>query len=99
LPAIKGHEKMNANDPIVAGMARSYETVRYRHYKLARGAVRERMLFNRLAEGEIELPTYKVQQNASEALAALKPMRHAIEQKLSEINLLPSKILAQAFER
>jgi hypothetical protein len=37
---------------LVAGMARSYETVRYRHYKLARGAVRERMLFNRLAEGE-----------------------------------------------
>lgn len=66
---------------------------------LARGAVRERMLFNRLAEGEIELPDYTVQKKASEALAALKPMRQAIATKINEINLLPQKILAQAFEK
>ncbi|SHO52983.1 restriction endonuclease subunit S [Desulfopila aestuarii] len=65
---------------------------------LARGAVRERMLFNRLAEGEIELPDYDVQVKASAALAALKPMRHAIESKINDINILPQKILAQAFE-
>jgi len=65
---------------------------------LARGAVRERMLFNRLAEGEIELPAYPVQQQASAALKALKPMRRAIEQKLTDIELFPQKILAQAFE-
>lgn len=65
---------------------------------LARGAVRERMLFNRLAEGEIELPSFTDQQNASKALATLKPMHRAIEQKLYEINLMPKKILAQAFE-
>lgn len=65
---------------------------------LARGAVRERMLFNRLAEGSIELPSYEVQVAAAKALAELKPMRSAIEQQLAEINLLPSKILAKAFE-
>lgn len=65
---------------------------------LARGAVRERMLFNRLAEGEITLPSYKSQQKASMALAGLKAMRQAIEQQLNDINLMPQKILAKAFE-
>jgi type I restriction enzyme S subunit len=65
---------------------------------LARGAVRERMLFNRLAEGEIELPDFTLQQKASMALAALKPMRQAIESTINDINLLPRKILEQAFE-
>jgi type I restriction enzyme S subunit len=65
---------------------------------LARGAVRERMLFNRLAAGEIELPSYKIQLNASKALAELKPIRSAVEIKQNEINLLPQKILARVFE-
>lgn len=65
---------------------------------LARGAVRERMLFNRLAEGSIELPPYDVQVAAAKALAELKPMRTGIEKQLAEINLLPGKILAKAFE-
>jgi type I restriction enzyme, S subunit len=55
------------------------------------------MLFNRLAEGEIELPDFTSQKKASAALAALRPMRRAIEYKISEINLLPRKILAQVF--
>ncbi|WP_319588971.1 restriction endonuclease subunit S [uncultured Desulfobulbus sp.] len=65
---------------------------------LARGAVRERMLFNRLAEGEIELPSYQSQQKASIALAGLKAMQRAIEKQLHEISILPQKILAQAFD-
>jgi len=64
---------------------------------LARGAVRERMLFNRLAEGEIELPRFAGQQRATVALKELRHLRSAIEQKLREIELLPQKILAQAF--
>jgi len=64
---------------------------------LARGAVRERMLFNRLAEGEIELPPYPVQQAASRALAELRPMKAKIEAQLREIELLPSRLLAQVF--
>lgn len=65
---------------------------------LARGAVRERMLFNRLAEGEIKLPDYDTQVKASEALAQIKPMRAAIKQQLAELELLPQKLFAQVFE-
>lgn len=64
---------------------------------LARGAVRERMLFNRLSEGEIELPGFTAQKNASRALRELKPLRQAIETKLAEIERLPQRLLAQAF--
>ena len=66
---------------------------------LARGAVRERMLFNRLAEGEIEIPDFAGQQRASAGLREIKPIRISIEQKLCEIDTLPQKILAQAFEK
>jgi type I restriction enzyme S subunit len=66
---------------------------------LARGAVRERMLFNRLAEGQVDLPDFAVQEKASQALKELKPLRCAIVNKLAAIDLLPQKILAQAFEK
>jgi type I restriction enzyme S subunit len=65
---------------------------------LARGAVRERMLFNRLADGEIELPPYAVQQAASLALAEIRPLKVRIESQLREIELLPGLLLAQAFD-
>jgi type I restriction enzyme, S subunit len=65
---------------------------------LARGAVRERMLFNRLAEGRIELPDYDTQVKASKALAQIKPMGAAIKQQLAELELLPQKLLAQVFK-
>ncbi len=65
---------------------------------LARGAVRERMLFNRLAEGAIKLPPYPVQQTASQALSELRPMRQSIEAQLRDIELLPSRLLARIFE-
>ncbi len=65
---------------------------------LARGAVRERMLFNRLAEGEIILPSFKDQQTASASLAEIKPIQRGIQSQINDINLLPQKILAQAFE-
>lgn len=65
---------------------------------LARGAVRERMLFNRLAEGQIDLPDFAIQEKASLALKELRPLRRAIDSKLAEIDLLPQKIFAQAFE-
>jgi type I restriction enzyme S subunit len=65
---------------------------------LARGAVRERMLFSRLAEGEIELPDFTAQEKASKALAQIKPMRVAIEKQQQELELMPQKLLAQVFE-
>jgi type I restriction enzyme, S subunit len=65
---------------------------------LARGAVRERMLFNRLAEGEIELPDYDTQVKASKALAQLKSMRAAIQKQIGELELMPQKLLARVFD-
>jgi type I restriction enzyme S subunit len=64
---------------------------------LARGAVRERMLFSRLAEGEIELPDYGTQVNASRALAQIKPMQAAVQKQQEELELLPQKLLARVF--
>jgi hypothetical protein len=55
------------------------------------------MLFNRLAEGEIKLPDYAVQQRASLALKELKSLRHSIESQLADIERLPQHILAEAF--
>ena len=64
---------------------------------LARGAVRERMLFNRLADGEIELPEYTIQKTASKALKELKHIKMNIERKMDEISVLPNRLLTQAF--
>jgi type I restriction enzyme, S subunit len=64
---------------------------------LARGAVRERMLFNRLAEGSILLPPYQEQLRVSKALATLKPIQYAIQQQLNDLNKIPERLLAVAF--
>ncbi len=64
---------------------------------LARGAVRERMLFNRLAEGKIALPPFSVQIATSRTLAELRLMRKHIEAQLREIDQLPARLLAEAF--
>ena len=65
---------------------------------LARGAVRERMLFNRLAEGTILLPSYQEQLRASNALATLKSMKFATQQQLKDLNKIPERLLAKAFD-
>ncbi len=65
---------------------------------LARGAVRERMLFTRLAQGEIDLPKYDIQLKASKALAQIKQMRAAIQKQIDELELMPQKVLAEAFD-
>lgn len=65
---------------------------------LARGAVRERMLFNRLAEGSIDLPDYKVQLKISKSLQSLKAMKAYFERQQNELTSLPQKILSQTFE-
>ncbi len=65
---------------------------------LARGAVRERMLFNRLAEGSILLPSYQEQLRVSKALATLKQIKYAIQEQLNDLNKIPERLLAQAFD-
>src|SRR4051794_16289030 len=51
---------------------------------LARGAVRERMLFNRLAEAEVELPDFDTQKTVSKALSEIKRARMSIQTQLRE---------------
>jgi type I restriction enzyme, S subunit len=56
------------------------------------------MLFNRLAEGEIELPDYDTQVKTSKALALIKPMRAALDKQIAELELLPHKLLIKGLE-
>lgn len=65
---------------------------------LARGAVRERMLFNRLAEGNIELPDFSVQERASEALKNIRHEKANVNKQYSDIMALPNKILSNIFQ-
>ena len=65
---------------------------------LARGAVRERMLFNRLAEGLINLPNFSTQQRASESLSNLKPMQSGLKRQLAELTSMPTRLLSAVFE-
>lgn len=65
---------------------------------LARGAVRERMLFNRLADGQMDLPPYSEQQAAGAALAPIREIRAAGALRLKEIAMLPARMLRLAFE-
>jgi type I restriction enzyme S subunit len=69
---------------------------------LARGAVRERMLFNRLAKAEVDLPDFDTQQRVSKVLAAAKrqitSMRAAVLEELNDLEQLPHRIVAQSLE-
>jgi len=64
---------------------------------LARGAVRERMLFSRLAKGVVELPSYDAQCFAAARIKPLASLINRIESLISEINALPQALLRQAF--
>ena len=65
---------------------------------LARGAVRERMLFNRLADGAMELPPYSEQRAAGAALAPIREIRAASVLRLKEIAMLATRMLKAPFE-
>jgi len=64
---------------------------------LSRGAVRERILFNRLAAGKIELPDYETQLRASDRMKQLRPVLKSINEELQAIDALPPAILREAF--
>ncbi|MCC6443443.1 MAG: restriction endonuclease subunit S [Armatimonadetes bacterium] len=64
---------------------------------LARGAVRERMLFKRLAEASIDLPSWNAQIEAAQKLKHIAPLRQTIEEQLQTINQLPAALLRKAF--
>lgn len=62
-----------------------------------RGAVRERLLFRRLAEQEIEIPAWEVQVRAAEQLSRLGPLRSAIAQQMSDLTALRHSVIAHVF--
>jgi type I restriction enzyme S subunit len=64
---------------------------------LSRGAVRERILFNRLSAGEIEIPDYETQLHASSRMEQVRPIIETITQELNTINALPPALLRRAF--
>ena len=64
---------------------------------LARGAVRERILYKRLSTGSIEIPTWTAQLEAADKITKITPLLSAIEAQLSEINALPAALLIRAF--
>lgn len=64
---------------------------------LSRGAVRERILFNRLAAGEIDIPDYQTQIQASERMRQVRPVVENITKELETIDALPCAILREVF--
>ncbi len=64
---------------------------------LARGAVRERMLFQRLAKAEMLLPSWDTQVEVAEKLSAIAKLRQSLEEQLAATNDLPEKLLHRAF--
>jgi type I restriction enzyme S subunit len=67
---------------------------------LARGAVRERMLFARLAEAEVNLPDYTTQRKFSEILAQAQQqialVKTAISAQLYDLQQLPHQIISKS---
>jgi type I restriction enzyme S subunit len=59
--------------------------------------VRERILFNRLAEGMIEVPPIEVQREASAKMQHIAGVKDKIEVELETINALPAAFLRRAF--
>lgn len=64
---------------------------------LARGAVRERMLFRRLASGVAILPPYEAQCAISERMKDIRPITRAIQNRIDTIDKLPAALLREAF--
>ena len=66
-------------------------------HSLARGAVRERMLFRRLATGRIEMPPWTAQLEAADKIRSVRPVIGALEAQLAAIAALPAALLRRAF--
>ena len=64
---------------------------------LARGAVRERMMFKRLATGEIELPAWEHQLRVAEQLTEVAKARTAVQAQLAAAQALPAASLRAVF--
>ncbi len=65
---------------------------------LTRGAVRERILFNRLSKGEINLPDYNVQKAMSKKMKECQKIIEIISNEIATIDALPSILIRKAFQ-
>lgn len=66
---------------------------------LARGAVRERMLFRLLAAAEVDLPPFEAQSTFARAVGPIKRARAAAEAQLEGAKVLPASCVRAAFAR
>jgi len=66
--------------------------------ELARGGVRERILFNRLCEGMIPVLPWPVQERLAEQLAVIPRARDAAQARLAAAEALPAAYLREVFE-
>lgn len=64
---------------------------------LTRGAVRERLLFKRLAPAEIPLPPWSAQARAAEVFLAVAVIRKQTLTRIATLNRLPAALLRQVF--
>jgi type I restriction enzyme S subunit len=64
---------------------------------LARGAVRERMLFRRLTEAEVEAPSWRSQVVAAEQMRGAKAAVIRLEEQVTQIEAMPAALLRRAF--
>ena len=64
---------------------------------LTRGAVRERLLFNRVAPGLVPVPSWPRQLATVERIRAATKLRTALAAKLAEVEKLPAALLRAAF--
>lgn len=65
---------------------------------LTRGAVRERLLFKRLAPAGIHLPPWPVQVRTAEVMLAATAVRRQALSRLDTLDRLPAALLRQVFE-
>ena len=65
---------------------------------LARGAVRERLLFKRLARGSITIPDWDSQVRAADKLAIIQKARAVAAAQLEAAKALPAAYLREVFE-
>lgn len=65
---------------------------------LTRGAVRERLLFKRLAKAQITIPSWETQIRAVEQLRTVTKLCQSLSARLAEIERLPAALLRQAFQ-
>lgn len=64
---------------------------------LTRGAVRERLLFNRLAKGSVPVPEWKQQIAAVAVFREIKVAERAVTARLAQLEKLPARLLRAAF--